>query len=348
MLIDLLGGNMCSESRLLRLHTARVLAQYEPLPFASEVGRGDGGADGDGGARSATASSSRDGGEEVCTFLQIVAAVEATPISIATERDLTMRLGQLEVMGRSGRLPSEYVRLLTTYALGLLRNKFSSVWPRAAAIVGALYGRPDQREIVWQPVSRMLRDVMPPPPARDRVRSTSEVVDNAGGRVAEKASDKRRQAATGRRANGGDASGSRRVAADGEKADELTAEEKEKQQNQRQEPQRGLPYAREMVSPPRPWLPRLTSTAAEMDQGPREEIDLPPALHGLYLDECVRTGLQPEAGEVPLWATTDDDSMFAQVGDFDHLNGTVLQKIKNEASGPFHWYLMNPFEARIG
>lgn len=328
MLIDLLGGNMCSESRLLRLHTARVLAQYEPLPFARSVGRGDGKGDGDGGARSATASSSRGGGEEVCPLLQIAAAVEATPISIATERDLTMRLAQLEVMGRSGRLPSEYVRLLTTYALGLLRNKFSSVWPRAAAIVGALYARQDQRDIVWQPVSRMLTGVMPPPPARDRVRSTSEVVDNASGRVAEEASDKRQQATTGRRESAGDASGSRPVAADGEKADEILAEEKEEQQNQWQETQRELPYARKMIFPPRPWLPRLASTAAEMDQGPREEIDLPPALHGLYLDECVRTGLQPEAGEVPLWATTDDDSMFAQVGDLDCLNDRILETKK--------------------
>ncbi|CAN0027739.1 unnamed protein product, partial [Ectocarpus fasciculatus] len=131
--ISLLEPNLASESRLLRLSTVRVLARYDPLPLTEEPSAGGGG--GGGLPRQSQGESS---------LLELAEAVEALPVSVAAERDLMWRLGQLEVLGRSGRLPRPYARLLATHALGLLRVKFSAVWPRAVAIVSALYRQSHQ------------------------------------------------------------------------------------------------------------------------------------------------------------------------------------------------------------
>lgn len=266
--MTLLEPNLGSQSRLLRLSTVRVLARYDSLPF------GDGGSSGNNFEGSAPGSQQQQHQDAPCGFLDAVEALETLPISLAAERDMMWRLGQLEVMGRSGRLPHPYVSLMATYALGLLRVKFSSVWPRATAIIAALCQRPRQREIVWEPVRNALRKVMSPPATRHPSTAPGFRNGIAGG-------------------GGIDSSEGKPVLA-------ILA----------QEGQSGL---RKAVPPPQPWVPRLLSHAAALDAGPTEEVDLPVSLHGVFLDESVRTGLQPESGEVPLWASTDDDSAFTQV-----------------------------------
>ncbi|CAN0321700.1 unnamed protein product, partial [Ectocarpus sp. 4 AP-2014] len=77
---------------------------------------------------------------------------------------------------------------------------------------------------------------------------------------------------------------------------------------QQSRPSSGL---RAATPPPKPWVPRLLPHAAALDGGPAEEIDLPVPLQGVFRDETIRTGFQPESGEVPLWASTDADSAFA-------------------------------------
>ena len=274
--MTLLEPNLASESRLLRLSTLRVLVRYDPQPFEGDHGGG---------------GSHRSHGQGGCNFLEVAEAVEALPISVASERDLVWRLGQLEVMGRSGRLPRPYARLMATHALGLLRVKFSGVWPRAAAIIAALYKQAHQREVVWEPVQVALRKVMPPPATRPEVAAVIAQEEQ--------------------RPTPGTAGESKE---EGDNTDtEPDASRKRvllEQQRQQQQQNSGLRVA---VPPPRPWVPRLLSHAAELDGGPTEEMDLPVALHGIFRDESVRKGLQPDSGEVPLWASTDADSAFAQV-----------------------------------
>lgn len=309
----LLEPNLASASRLLRLSTARVLARYNPLRFGEDSGRSVGGS---------TAPLNRQQQhqrEGPCNFLEIVEALEALPISIAAERDLMWRLGQLEVLGRSSRLPRPYAALMSTHALALMRVKFSGVWPRAAAIIGALCQRPDQRELVWEAVEKALRKVMPPPPTRPQATSSSmgpqegEVVVVATVEAANGAAETtlNRGAGSGTAKKSGsdkdnDSNSANDCAARGEDDASSGAPPFPKQQ----QPSRlGIAAAPR----PKPWVPRLLSEAALFDGGPMEEIDLPVALEGVFLDESVRTGLQPESGEVPLWASTDADSAFTQV-----------------------------------
>lgn len=289
--ILLLEPNMESESRLLRLSTLRVLARYDPLRF----GKGDGGAG---------------EGEEACNFLEVAEALEALPISIATERDLMWRLGQLEVLGRSGRLPCPYARLMAKHAFGLLRVKFSGVWPRAAAIIVALCQRRHQRDLVWEPMHQALRNVMPPPATRQQVVASSPWAQKEDARITQGSGGENVDAkmengtdVAGRkpRGNGDDDGG---TGMECEKYAPLTSSRRQQQQPS------GL---RAKVPPPNPWAFRLLTHAALLDAGPTEEMDLPVALQGMFLDATVRMGLQPESGEVPLWASTDADEAFAQV-----------------------------------
>lgn len=273
-ILTLVEPNLGSQSRLLRLSTARLLARYDSLPFVDDGSPGSTFGTWAPGSQHQHLQQHQEG---PCGFLDAVEALETLPISLAAERDMMWRLGQLEVMGRSGRLPRPYASLMATHALGLLRVKFSGVWPRATAIIAALSQRPRQRELVWEPVHSALRNVMPPPATRNP-SVTSAAPELRSGTP-----------------KGGETGSS-----DGKTAVAILAQERQS-------------CLRKSIPPPQPWVPRLLSHAAALDAGPTEEVDLPVALQGVFLDESVRTGLQPESGEVPLWASTDDDSAFTQV-----------------------------------
>lgn len=308
----LLESNLASESRLLRLATLRVLARFDPLKFEDDTGRLQGHREG-----SSTVLRENGGRDGACNFLEVAEALETLPISVAAERDLMWRLGQLEVLARSGRLPRPYAQLMATHALGLLRVKFSGVWPRATAIIAALCQRSHQRELVWRPMLEALRKVMPPPPTRQLHtgalsrrpagapgQQTSVAGDNGSAPVSGMANGSKSTTApesTQQSSSGNDREGDTRVDGSGPS---LTAGSLE---------QLHSVSLRVTTPPPLPWVPRLLPQAAALDAGPTEEMDLPVALAGVFLDEPVRTGLQPESGEVPLWASTDADSTFAQV-----------------------------------
>lgn len=322
--ISLLEPNLASESRLVRLSTVRVLARYDPLPLTEEPAAGGG------------ALPRQSQGES--SLLELAEAVEALPVSVAAERDLMWRLGQLEVLGRSGRLPRPYARLLATHALGLLRVKFSAVWPRAVDIVSALYRRSHQREVVWEPVRAALRKVMPPPATRQEVaaaleeqqhenqqqngrkRKISNKIENQQQQEVAAGLEENQQQHDDAAAAAGDQSKETAAeigAAAGpikgpENGDDKGSNDVEPVNHHPQQP-RPSSGLRAAIPPPKPWVPRLLPHAAALDGGPAEEMDLPVALQGVFRDETVRTGLQPESGEVPLWASTDADSAFAQV-----------------------------------
>lgn len=275
--LTLLEPNLASPCHLLRLSTVRVLARYDPLPFSS-----------DSAALPTIERQQRQHQEIACDFLEVAEALETLPISLAAERDIMWRLGQLEVMGRGGRLPRPYVSLMATHALGLLRVKFSGVWPRATAIISTLCQRPQQRQLAWEPVYTALRKVMPPPATRHIHQQSS----SASGQTPVTPHIEREQADGGR-------GGEMTTAAAAAVATKAVIE--------------GQSGLRKFVPPPQPWVSRLLPHAAVLDAGPTEEVDLPVALQGVFLDDSVKAGLEPESGEVPLWASTDDDAAFTQV-----------------------------------
>lgn len=244
-------------------------------------------------------SSGKNSGDATCNFFGVAEELEALPISIAAERDLTWRLGQLEVLGRSGRLPRPYARLMATYALGLLRVKFSGVWPKAAAIFTALCQHSaDQQELAWGPMHKALRQVMPPPPSSVEKSVESQIRESVDPGTGPQLIIKEADAKAGGVADCGEV--------------ENGYIDKE-----------GCVVDVEMVSQGRmpsstaaarqSWVPRLLTDATALDAGPTAEVDLPVVLEGVFLDKTVRSGLQPDSGVVPLWASIDADSAFGQV-----------------------------------
>lgn len=247
-------------------------------------------------------SSSENNRDATCNFFGVAEALEALPISIAAERDFTWRLGQLEVLGRSGRLPRPYARLMATHALGLLRVKFSGVWPKAVAIFTALCQYSvDQRELVWGPMHKALRQVMPPPPS-----SIEKALESQESPLRESVDPRTGPQLTIREAYVKPGS----VVDCGEVENGDTGREGRVVDLEMMS-QAGIPSS--TAAARRLWVPRLLSDAKALDTGPTAEVDLPVVLEGVFLDKAVRSGLQPDSGEVPLWASTDADSAFAQV-----------------------------------
>ena len=296
-IMNLLEPNLASESRLLRLSTLRVLARYDALKRARDTSvRG-------------SDTTATDLSDTALNFLQVAEALEALPISVASERDLMWRLGQLEVLGGSVRLPRCHARLMATHALGLLRVKFSAVWPKAAAILAALCQRSvEHREVVWQALHKALRKVMPPPAMRKKTAASLAASSPPHG-----TSPRGGQQLPGEDGERGDS-----------KADSVgdsTSSNTGGIQSADLEtgPHQSVPSLTESSGQlrkavaPQQWVPRLLSDAAALDAGPTTEMNLPVVLEGVFMDKTVRTGLRPKSGEVPLWASTDADSAFAQV-----------------------------------
>lgn len=244
-------------------------------------------------------SSSKNNGDATCNFFEVAEALEALPISIAAERDLTWRLGQLEVLGRSGRLPRPYARLMATHALGLLRVKFSGVWPKAAAIFTALCQHSvDQRELVWGPMHKALRQVMPPPPSSVEKAQESQIREGVDPGTGPQLIIREADVQAGSVVDCGEVENGDRDK-DGRVVDVEMM------------PQGEIPSS--TAAARRSWVPRLLTDATALDAGPTVEVDLPVVLEGVFLDKAVRSGLRPDSGEVPLWASTDADSAFGQV-----------------------------------
>ncbi|CAM9433513.1 unnamed protein product, partial [Discosporangium mesarthrocarpum] len=265
--LSILRPNLASPSHLLRLATIRVLACYDPLPFGWRDNTGEGE-----GTLAAMV--------EPCLMMELLAGVEALPVSLEAERDLSWRLGRLEVMAASGKLPLPYASTAATHALGLLRVKFSTVWPRAIAVLGALCSgvAREQRNVVWGAVRTGLRGVMQPPPERVTMGKDSVSVPTSPVTATLPIKDEGSTPAS---------------------------------------PCFPPPSSPSSSSPTHPllrqWTLELLSEAARLDRGPAAEVDLPAALLGIFSDRVVKRGLRPNPGEVPVWASTDPDTAFTQV-----------------------------------
>ena len=71
------------------------------------------------------------------------------PASIHQEREYTRRLGQLELFVASSRLPTEHLRLVCSFCLGMVHYKFQPLWEPAINVLVAAVNCDDGKEVVW-------------------------------------------------------------------------------------------------------------------------------------------------------------------------------------------------------
>eukprot|EP00936_MAST-01D_sp_MAST-1D-sp1_P001468 g1468.t1 len=130
---DMLQASLSSRSQRVRSHATRILARFPPLQWT------------------------RDDEQCDCLVIQICAEIGQLEISLDTERDFTRRLQTLDVLSRTATLPTMYARLLAHFLLGLLNNKFSTIWTHATATFATLLE--SHAAVVWPILAAKLRQV---------------------------------------------------------------------------------------------------------------------------------------------------------------------------------------------
>jgi Down-regulated in metastasis len=317
--LPLLPANLLSQSKLLRLHSARLAASFEPLPFVTLSAA----------AGAAEVSAQHEG---PCGLLQLLAAVEAAPLSLTSERAITAQLSRAEVMARSGALPPVYCALLASHCVGLLSAKYAAVWPAATAAfcaVSSAAAGSAAVEAAWQALLCKLHEVNPPPQRavqsaagsrrrqQQQQRQQGVVVSAAGDDAGSEAADAEQEsdneeedtdaaiaavsADSSSAVENGDAAADEAhtattavIAADSDASSELLLQSF--------------------------WQTALTLEAAATvtvgcSTGSSTALDTahPLSLQGVADDATVRLGLSPESGTVPLLSATDHDALHGLV-----------------------------------
>ena len=85
-----------------------------------------------------------------CKAIEMLLAIEKSPLSVERERERTMHMERLASIVRSGKVPSPYVHLLMHAVLGYMHVKYSRVWPVAMEMLVPL------AEQDWQKLWRLL------------------------------------------------------------------------------------------------------------------------------------------------------------------------------------------------
>lgn len=95
-------------------------------------------------------------------------------LQVSVEREVTAKLSNLEVIVRSGRLPTAYLKVISSFCVGLLSVKFATIWPAATAVVRAVAATDDGEDIVWPIVLGALHSIQ-----KDYARTESLILDGS-------------------------------------------------------------------------------------------------------------------------------------------------------------------------
>ncbi len=134
--------------------------------------------------------------ESYLPALRVCLELEEMYLSVATERVITSKLSQLEVMAQAGALPYERVvkekldsiglkslcqfpiaAFVANHCLGLMSAKFSSVWPSATAAFAAIASQTETEDCAWNALWKKLGEVE----AEAIGRGSSSSFDEEGG-----------------------------------------------------------------------------------------------------------------------------------------------------------------------
>lgn len=140
---DLLVPNLSSSSHFLRLRCLEILLIYPDKPFISDHADLDltDDLDEEPSGVSLTDDTKKSGFSGVCRILHTLIHIEKTTADLRNERKLISSLANVEVQGRSGKLPIPYVEAAVSHMIGLLHVRFSPLLPSAqSAVVSLIQG----------------------------------------------------------------------------------------------------------------------------------------------------------------------------------------------------------------
>ena len=139
-IFDLLVPNLATASHFLRLHSLEILATYPDKPFISDHADLDLSGDLDEEPSEAPNSQERktSGLTGMCRVVHTLINLEQTPADLRNERKLISLISEVEVYGRSEKMPVPYVEASLSHLLGMFHVRFSPIWPAIQSAVVCL------------------------------------------------------------------------------------------------------------------------------------------------------------------------------------------------------------------
>jgi hypothetical protein len=159
-LFDKMIPNLQDSNHFRRLHSLEILCSFPKRPFVMDHADLDLSEDLD---EEQDASAPRNmpiskGISGVCTIMDTLLAIEMAPIYFSRERYVSSLISKVEVLGRTGKLPTVYAEAAAGHMLGLLYIKFAPIWPAAAKALAAL--SKGHENCVWPPAQELLSRLM--------------------------------------------------------------------------------------------------------------------------------------------------------------------------------------------
>jgi hypothetical protein len=129
-----IGNTLITPSHWLRLALLKVL-QYFPNRKLSEIEM----------KQDTNHKSIIDNCDVVTLCLEVV----LLPVQVSSEREIILKLSNLEVVVRSGRLTPPYLLVVSSFCIGLLNIKFSAIWDALITVVQAVVDNNGGEDILW-------------------------------------------------------------------------------------------------------------------------------------------------------------------------------------------------------
>ncbi|KAK2988996.1 hypothetical protein RJ640_013987 [Escallonia rubra] len=131
--LEIFAENLCHPDKQIRLSTLRILCHYEPLNSnkstkdqpPKEKMRYE-------------SSQACDADEKDSNFLQHLLSIEETPLSISTSRKVVLLISRIQMDLCAGRIPETYAPFALYGIIGILHNRFSSLWDPAIECLAVL------------------------------------------------------------------------------------------------------------------------------------------------------------------------------------------------------------------
>lgn len=136
MTISLAGEHLNTSSQWLRVGILRLL-QYCPRVQMTDM---------------SVKNSNKESNKNIVDRADVVAIcidICVLSLQVSAERDLTVKLSNLEVFVRSGRLPTAYLKIISAFCVGILSVKFATIWTPAIGVVQAVAATDEGEDIVW-------------------------------------------------------------------------------------------------------------------------------------------------------------------------------------------------------
>lgn len=139
----LFSHNLGVADKKLRLSTLRILSHYEPFPIpeAKSMERPEKKRKVEGGKTCDDVSNS------YSKVIQQLFAIEASPLSVDTSRQITVIISKIQMDLCSGKIPDSYKTLLLHSLIGILHNRLQHLWDPAMECLASLLE--EHGDLVW-------------------------------------------------------------------------------------------------------------------------------------------------------------------------------------------------------